>query len=145
MNGPLVAIQAGSISFVDEGVSELLDLFQEKGAVNALYLANFTYTRGTGGRQIPGHPLPDHGVQAYDTDWIGGNYADAHPEYYGNTSIKPPHFQAPEHPEFRLMDRVIPEARQRGMKIYCWMEVASYGPQPQLIPNFVQMLEMFCR
>ncbi len=61
---PFVGIQIGAISFVDEGIEPVLDTLQEKGAVNALLLASPTFTRGTGGRQIPGHPLPDHGVQA---------------------------------------------------------------------------------
>lgn len=142
MSNPLVAIQVGSVSFIDEGVEQALDIFQEKGEINALFLANFTYTRGTGGRQIPGHPLPDHGAQEYDHDWIGGNYAKANPQYYGRTFIKPDGFVAPEHPDFAFMEEVIPKARERDMKIYCWMEESSYGPQPRRIPNFVHTLEV---
>jgi hypothetical protein len=56
----MVGIQAGSISFVDEGVEPVLDIFQEKGAINTIFLTTFTYGRGLGGRQIPGQPFPDH-------------------------------------------------------------------------------------
>src|SRR5437764_12522924 len=55
----LVGIQAGAISFVDEGTDQALDVMQEKGAVNAIFLATFTYGRGIAGRQVPNHPLPD--------------------------------------------------------------------------------------
>jgi hypothetical protein len=71
----VVAIQVGAVSFVDEGVAPVLDKFQERAGVNTLFLATTTWTRGTGGRQVPGHPLPDHGVQEYDLKWRGGNYA----------------------------------------------------------------------
>ena len=51
---PFVAIQVGAVSFVDEGVGNVLDIFVEKAKVNALLLATHTFDRGTGGRQIPG-------------------------------------------------------------------------------------------
>ncbi|TVR49820.1 MAG: hypothetical protein EA425_11355 [Puniceicoccaceae bacterium] len=142
MSHPLVAIQVGSISFVDEGVDAVLDCFQEKGAVNALYLANFTHTRGTGGRQVPGHPLPDHGAQDYDHDWIGGNYGPGRPEYYRRTLVDPAAAAAPEHPGFPFLEEVVPKAKAREMKVYCWMEESSYGPQVRRIPGFHHCLEI---
>src|SRR5262245_7199406 len=57
----LIGIQVGAVSFVDEGVEQVLDVFQQQGKVNAIFLATFTYGRGIAGRQIPGQPLPDHG------------------------------------------------------------------------------------
>src|SRR5215471_2149723 len=65
---PMVGIQVGAVSFVDEGVEECLDVFQRDGGVNTLFIATFTYGRGIAGRQVPGQPLPDHGKQQYDTD-----------------------------------------------------------------------------
>jgi hypothetical protein len=62
----MVGIQIGAISFVDEGTEKVLDMLQERGGVNTLFLAVFTYGRGIAGRQIPGYPLPDHGKQVYD-------------------------------------------------------------------------------
>src|SRR3954463_8466615 len=61
----LIGIQAGAVSFVDEGVDPVLDVFQHNG-INAFFLATFTYGRGIAGRQVPGQPLPDHGKQEYD-------------------------------------------------------------------------------
>src|SRR5690349_6723705 len=63
---PYIAIQVGAVSFVDEGTDKVLDIFQERAGINTLWLNTYTFERGTGGRQIPGHPFPDHGVQAPD-------------------------------------------------------------------------------
>ena len=56
MTDKFVGIQIGAVSFVDEGIEEVLDILQERGAINALMLASFTLTRGTGGRQLPSQP-----------------------------------------------------------------------------------------
>ena len=85
----MIGIQVGAVSFVDEGVQQVLDNLQKLGAVNTLFLATFTYGRGIAGRQVPGQPLPDHGAQKYDTDaFHGGSYAAIHPQYYAKTSLK---------------------------------------------------------
>lgn len=140
MKDPIIAMQVGAVSFADEGVGEVLDRLQELGGVNALYLANFTYTRGTGGRQVPGYPLPDHGKQDYDLDFVGGNYASAHPQYYRKTIFEPADFRAKEHGDWDMME-VLPEAKKRGMKNYCWMEESSGLSQTENIPNYATVLE----
>src|SRR5579872_5155988 len=77
-----VGIQVGAVSFVDEGVEPVLDIFQS-AHVNTLFIATFTYGRGIAGRQVPGQPLPDHGKQQYDADTFhGGSYTRTHPQYY---------------------------------------------------------------
>src|SRR5436309_10937306 len=117
--GPaMIGIQAGAVSFVDEGTEKVLDNVQELGAVNTLFLATFTYGRGIAGRQVPGQPLPDHGKQEYDTAFHGGNFAAIHPEYYANTVLKD--FRAPDHGDFDVLEAVVPSAKKRGMKVICW-------------------------
>src|SRR5262249_19691893 len=82
----MIGIQVGAVSFVDEGVDPVLDVFQEKGRVDTLFLATFTYGRGIAGRQVPGQPLPDHGKQEYDEKTFhGGNYATSHSQFYERT------------------------------------------------------------
>ena len=115
-----MGIQVGAISFVDEGVSAVLDRFQQDANVNALFIAAFTYGRGIAGRQIPGQPLPDHGKQEYDTNFHGGNYARTHEQYYARTSLKK--IQAPDHPGFDVLAEVLPQAQSRRMKTFCWYE-----------------------
>ena len=116
----MVGIQIGAISFVDEGTEKVLDILQERGGVNTLFLAVFTYGRGIAGRQIPGYPLPDHGKQVYDLNYHGGNFATPHPQYYKDTVIQPQH--APDHGSLDILEEVLPAAKKRGMKVICWME-----------------------
>src|SRR5260370_5600727 len=102
----VIGIQIGSISFLDEGVEKVLDILQEKACVNTLFLATFTYGNGIASRMIPGHPIPDHGVQEYDTKFHGGNYATPHPQFYKNTIIKD--VKAPDHGNVDILEEVIP-------------------------------------
>lgn len=118
--GKMAGIQIGAVSFVDEGVEPVLDILQERGRVNTLFLAVFTYGRGIAGRQVPGQPLPDHGAQKYDLDFHGGNYATPHPEFYRNTVLKAEH--APELGNVDILATVLPAAKKRGMKTIAWME-----------------------
>jgi hypothetical protein len=116
----MIGIQIGAVSFVDEGTERVLDILQERGGVNTLFLAVFTYGRGIAGRQIPGQPLPDHGKQEYDLNYHGGNFATPHPQYYRNTVIQPAH--APDQGDLDILAEVLPAAKKRGMKVICWME-----------------------
>src|ERR1700744_1149191 len=84
---PTIGIQIGSISFQDEGTEKVLDNLQEKGACNALFIATWTYGNGIAGRQLPGHPFPDHGIQAED-HFFGGFYTQPHEQYYKNLPVK---------------------------------------------------------
>src|SRR2546427_812793 len=117
---PMVGIQVGAVSFVDEGTDKVLDGFQEIAAINTLFLATFTYGRGIAGRQLRGQPLPDHGKQEYDDNFRGGNFATPHPQYYRHTSIAPE--KAPDHPSYDVIADVLPAAHRRGMKVICWFE-----------------------
>src|SRR5450432_2780467 len=102
----MIGIQVGAISFVDEGTEKVLDVLQELGGVNTLFLAVFTYGRGIAGRQIPGQPLPDHGKQEYDLNFHGGNFATPHPQYYKNTILKDT--RAPDHGNLDILAEVLP-------------------------------------
>src|SRR5438046_6930889 len=109
----MIGIQVGAVSFFDEGVEQVLDIFQERGAVNTIFLTTFTYGRGLAGRQIPGQPFPDHGKQESDEKTFhGGNYAMPHSEFYKNTVLK--QTRAPEHGDLDIVKEVLPAARKRG-------------------------------
>lgn len=116
-----IGIQVGSISFVDEGTDAVLDILQERGAVNEIFLTTFTYGRGLGGRQIAGQPFPGHGSEASDEkSFHGGNFARPHPEFYGRTALK--ETRAPDHGERDIVAEVLPAARKRGLKLICSIE-----------------------
>jgi len=118
--GKMIGIQVGAVSFVDEGIAPVLDLFQHDASINTLFLATYSYGRGIAGRQVPGQPLPDHGKQEYDTDFHGGNFARTHEQYYGHTSLKK--IQSPDYGDFDYVAAILPEAKRRGMKVFCWYE-----------------------
>src|ERR1051326_1731737 len=65
----MIGIQAGAVSFVDEGTNAVLDNIQRLADVDTIFLATFTYGRGIGGRQPRGSALPDHGKQEYDDNF----------------------------------------------------------------------------
>ncbi len=117
----MIGIQIGAVSFVDEGTEKVLDILQERGAINTIFLTTFTYGRGLAGRQIPGQPFPDHGAQESDENFFrGGNYATPHAEFYKNTVLK--ETRAPDHGDLDIVAEVLPAARKRGMKVFCSIE-----------------------
>jgi hypothetical protein len=116
-----IGVQVGAVSFVDEGTTQVLDILQERGAVNTIFLTTFTYGRGLAGRQIPGHPFPDHGRQESDEKTFhGGNYATPHSEFYERTLLK--ETRAPDHGDADILQMVLPEAKRRGLKVFCSCE-----------------------
>ena len=137
-NKKFIGIQVGAASFVDEGADKVLDIFQERAHVNALMLAVFTYGRGIAGRQIPGQPLPDHGAQEYDTrSFHGGSYAAIHPEFYSETILRD--FRAPDFGDFDLLATVVPKAKVRCIKSYCWLEDVY---NPRFLDSFEKLAEI---
>src|SRR5215510_15744831 len=125
----MIGMQVGAVSFVDEGVSKVLDIFQQSAYVNTLFVATFTYGRGIAGRQVPGQPLPDHGKQEYDTNTFkGGSYTRVRPQYYKDTVIK--EFRAPDFGDYDVLEAVLPEAKKRGIKTICWFEDVWGGSVP---------------
>jgi hypothetical protein len=56
---PMIGIQVGAVSSVDEGTDRVLDALVEMAGINTLFVATFTYGRGIAGRQLPNQPLPD--------------------------------------------------------------------------------------
>jgi len=124
-----IGIQVGAVSFVDEGTDQVLDLFQERGAIDTIYLTTFTYGRGLAGRQIPGQPFPDHGKQESDEKTFhGGNYATPHAEFYRDTSLN--QTRAPDHGDLDIVATVLPAAKRRGMRVLCSIEDVFRGEVP---------------
>src|SRR5207247_10581582 len=117
----MIGMQIGAVSFADEGIEPVLDILQERGAVNAIFLTTFTYGRGLGGRQVPGQPFPDHGKQESDEQiFHGGNYATPHPEFFQNTALK--QTRASDHGDLDIVPADLPAARKRGMQLLSSVE-----------------------
>src|SRR6266404_4469413 len=133
----MIGIQVGAVSFVDEGVEQVLDILESRGAVNTIFLTTFTYGRGLAGRQVPGQPFPDHGAQETDEGFFhGGNYAIPHAQFYRNTVLK--ETRAPDHGTLDILEAVLPKAKQRGLKLFCSCEDAWRSS----VPGFGQVTEV---
>jgi hypothetical protein len=137
----MIGIQVGAVSFLDEGVEPVLDVFQQKALINTLFVATFTYGRGIAGRQVPGQPLPDHGKQEYDTDFRGGCFTRQRPEFYKDTVLKDT--RARDHGDYDVLEAVLPAARKRGMKTICWYEDVWRNDVPNL--DKVQEIDLYGR
>ncbi|MEJ7829117.1 MAG: hypothetical protein WKF91_12995 [Segetibacter sp.] len=115
-----IGIQVGPDSFVDEGTNKVLDILQERGAVNTLYLSTFTYDRGITGRQTSAASMPDHGMpESAERFFHGGNFATPYAQYYKNTSIKGDKLKAPDFGKLDILNEVLPAAKKRDIKVVC--------------------------
>jgi hypothetical protein len=117
---PMIGIQVGAVSFLDEGVDAVLDNFQKLASINTLFVARFTYGRGIAGRQVPGQPLPDHGKQEHDLNFRGGAFTKTREQFYTRTTLKD--VRARDHGQYDVLEAVLPAAKKRGMKTICWYE-----------------------
>ena len=125
MTRTFVGVQIGAISFVDEGVEQVLDILQEKAGVNALFISALSWSIGNAGRAAFG--FPDHGAQEAD-NLRGGAFYEADPRYYSKTFMK--RFEAPDELciGFDTLKQVIPAARKRGINVYTYYcETSSSG------------------
>ena len=136
-----IGIQIGPDSFVDEGTDKTLDLLQERGGVNTIYLSTFSYDRGITGRQIPGRSFPDHGAQVSDESYFhGGNYASPRPQFYKNTAIKGERLRAPDFGKLDIVAEVLPAAKKRGVSVVC--SIQDGFAYPADVPFFNDFAEV---
>ncbi len=139
MTRPFVGIQIGAISFIDEGVEQVLDLLQERAGINALLISALSWSRGNAGRAAYG--FPDHGVQKPD-NLQGGAFYRPDPTYYD--AIAHRHFEAPDplYAGFDTLADVIPAAQKRGMKVYTYYcETSSSAIRHNWQPGFHHLLD----
>ena len=144
-----VGIQISPISFIDEGVSPLLDIFDNRFGINTLLIGTISWLGLKVGRRISWEleGWPDHGKpESYQLR--GGSYIHHRPEFYRNTTITNFTSDDPELAGKDILDMVIPEARKRGMKIYPEVmeplfKYAGHGSANNVfIPNLPQLLEV---
>ena len=139
MSETFVGIQIGAISFIDEGVEEVLDILQEKAGVNALLISALSWSIGNAGRAAFG--FPDHGAQEAD-DLRGGAFFEPDPRYYSKSFMQ--RFAAPDelYAGFDTLADVIPAARKRGMNVYTYYcETSSSAIRSIWQPGFQHFLD----
>ncbi len=139
MSDTFVGIQIGAISFVDEGVEQVLDILEEKAGVNALLISALSWSLGNAGRAAFG--FPDHGVQEPD-NLQGGAFYQPDPVHYTASFMQ--NFPAPDPllKGFDTLADVIPAATKRGFKVYTYYcETSSSGIRSIWQPGFVHFLD----
>lgn len=139
MSETFVGIQIGAISFIDEGVEQVLDILQERAGVNALLISALSWSIGNAGRAAFG--FPDHGVQAPD-NLRGGGFFAPDPRYYSKTFMQS--FAAPDelYRGFDTLADVIPAARRRGMNVFTYYcETSSSAIRSIWQPGFQHFLD----
>lgn len=134
-----IAVQISPTSFLDEGVDSVLDTVQSRAGANTVFVAAATWSRETGGRAQAGHA--DHGVVGDDPEWVGGNYATVHPEYYRNSQLGPVG-RAPECGDWDVFEEVIPAARSRGLATFALIDESSAALELRRYPNFLKCMEV---
>ncbi len=138
---PLVGIQIGAISFADEGVTEVLGQLQDLASVNALFVATQSFDRGLQGRQIQGRPWPGHGRDEPD-DHAGGSYVTQHPEFYAGTVLEPFRATDREVAGQDVLERVLPEARRREIRVYSFVLENTHSGLTRSVPNWPKVLQV---
>lgn len=134
-----VGIQIGAISFVDEGVEQVLDTLEQRAGVNALLISALSWSRGNAGRALYG--FPDHGIAEPD-NLQGGAFWEPNPAYYTATDHR--EFRAPDplYAGFDTLADVIPAAKKREMKVYTYYcETSGSAIRSIWQPGFHQFLD----
>ena len=137
----MIGIQVGAVSFVDEGVEEVLDIVAEKAGVNALFLATQSFDRGVQGRQVPGRPWPGHGPDVPD-DHSGGSYIAQHPELYRDGVIGTYRAQDVELDGFDVLERVLPAAHARDQSVYAFVLENTHSGLTRAVPRWNRVLQV---
>ncbi len=115
---PLVGIQIGPVSFLDEGIEGVLDVLQRRVGVNVVMLGTISWLGLKIGRRIS-HALegwPDHGAR--DPAPLGGGaYFRPRPEFFARTAIRDFATRDPGFAGADILEAVLPAAKARGLRV----------------------------
>ena len=111
----MVGIQMEVAPIHDRGAGKVLDDIQRLAHVNTIFLGVFTYTDTRAGVRKP--------------DFHGGNFAAVHPQYYKDTPLTPADMRATDFGGYDVLAAMIPEAKKRGMKTFCWVIEDNFRPR----------------
>lgn len=106
--GVMVGFQAEVDYVMRFGVGKFLDDVQTRAGVNALFLHAVPFVASFAGRERGAGAL--------------GEFAAAHPEYYGDVGMKVRGLAAGDFDLREAMGAIREETKKRGVKIFPWME-----------------------
>ncbi len=136
------AIQLRSISFVDEGVDQVLDFLGDQVGVNALFIATQAFDRGVAGRQVTRKDHPGHGGDHLADIHTGGSFVRQHDEYYAATVLGPYRAKDAEVASFDALGDVMPAAKSRGMQVYSFMLENTHSGLTRDLPGWSNVLQV---
>ena len=89
INNKFAGIQISPISFIDEGVDQVLDTLQNRVGINVLLIGTVSWLGLKSGRSVSWKidGWPDHGIPE-PFAMKGGAYFDPDPKFYNKTFIK---------------------------------------------------------
>jgi hypothetical protein len=116
---PRIGIQCGALSFRDEGVEPVLDILQERGAVDTIFLES--YAHGTRpGKIEPVKADPGHGRPDLEAAFAGGMFTAPHPDFYHGLALA--EAAALRFGGYDAFAAVVPAARRRGLRVQATIE-----------------------
>jgi hypothetical protein len=137
-----MGVQLGSHTVFDEGVDHSLDVLQNEGGINAVFVYTHMHHHGfSTGRNI-GALADDHGVPVKDPEQrrLTMIWVDPHDEYYGGTMIRNHRELDAEYGDRDILAEVMEPARQRGIGVYARI-LEGHGPSlAWLVPNWVKVM-----
>lgn len=118
-----IGIATSVAPLVRQDLGRLLDDMRRRAGVNALFPFIYTHIPRRAG-------LPAAGFR-------GGNYAIPHMEYYRDVPFTYADMRAPEFGTLDVLAKVIPAARERGIKTFAWiLEDSRMPPVPAWEPLY---------
>ena len=149
INNKFAGIQISPISFIDEGVDQVLDTLQNRVGINVLLIGTVSWLGLKSGRSVSWKidGWPDHGIPE-PFAMKGGAYFDPDPKFYNKTFIKNFKAQDKEMINNDILKMVIPKAKERGMKVFIelmepFFNYAGHGSATGVdLPNLVQCMEI---
>jgi hypothetical protein len=135
----VVAIQVKPFAWRDEGIDQVLDILQEKGDVNTVFV--YTYDSDPGRISKSGNiPLPGHGSYGTGAPRTGGAYYDYDQKYFRNTFLKD--FRSQDEGNFNVITAVAPKMKARGMDFFAWDYNNTFPVTMRSIPGFTEVAEV---
>lgn len=137
---PLIGIQMGPHTMLDEGIERVLDLIQETAAIDTVMVYSHTYHSNL--KKPAAWIADDHGVPPRDllNRDLPSVWVRTREEYYKDTVVRHPRRNpAAEYADRDLLAEMIEPARRRGMKVYARILEGSGSLVAERIGGFAEV------
>mgnify|MGYP001024964565 FL=1 len=145
----LNGIQINPLSFLDEGIDNVLDILKNRFHINAIFVCTVSWLGLKIGRSIS-HEIdgwPDHGTNV-PIDLSGGAFFRPNLKYYENTKIKEFYTKDRIFKDIDILKDIIISSKKRNIKVYIelmepFFKYEGHGSVQKFdIPNISSCLEI---